>query len=146
MQQPLFCYKTDLLDQILLADFLYKTIQLYSLVLTSRPCLSQPQFLNWEPETRRTAAEGRGSPHTAMDPPENITKTCTCGTEQLSSSLSTCLFLQLKNTGNLIQHFHMDWLHPGSCVLPSSPKSIWGCSVPFLYLYPSLFDLHLFRQ
>lgn len=51
MQQPLFCYKTDLLDQILLADFLDKTTQLYSLVfqvLTSRPCLSQPQFLNWD--------------------------------------------------------------------------------------------------
>lgn len=41
MHQPLFCYKTDLLDQILLVGFLLKTIYLYSLifqVLTSRPC------------------------------------------------------------------------------------------------------------
>lgn len=41
MHQPLFCYKTDLLDQILLADFLLKTTQLYSLLFqvpTSRPC------------------------------------------------------------------------------------------------------------
>lgn len=133
MHQPLFCYKTDLLDQILLVGFLLNTIHLYSLifqVLTSRPCsMACPSHSSCtgivrNKENRQELKErGPSYSHGLVHLKTSLRTDVHVWSRAVipSSPSSTCLFLQLKNTGNLIQHFPTDWLHTGSCLLPTSP-------------------------